>query len=197
MKKLIFIALIFLLFYSVSAQTNVSDLLSNSSVQNRTNQILEKNVEIPNELQIVARILFGLENNEKIDLQTFIILIALWFFIYLLIVSIIQIMPFLQDGKSWIVGFLIMLLVGFSGGLTFAAFWIYSISGLFGLLQQLAIARLIVTVLILTVLFFIFSKFIASLKGKMQLEEAAQVGRNISFASFMGKIFKESAEEKN
>ena len=156
MKRLLFAGLIFLLLSSVSAQINASEVLSNSSVQNKTNQILEKNVEIPNELQIVARILFGLDENDKVDLQIFIVLIALWFFIYLLIVSIIQIMPFLQGGKSWIVGFLIMLLVGFSGGLTFAAFWIYSISGFFGLLQQLAIARILVAIIILVFIFLFF-----------------------------------------
>ena len=50
--------------------------------QEKSNQALSKEVIIPENLQILARIVFGLQKDRDIQLQNFIVLVALWIILF-------------------------------------------------------------------------------------------------------------------
>ena len=71
------------------------DIKSISEVQTKTTQTLEQTVNIPENLQIVARIIFGISG--EISLQIFIVLIAIWIMLLVVITNILKITPFRGD----------------------------------------------------------------------------------------------------
>src|SRR3989344_8617833 len=114
MKKsfVVFVVLVLLSSF-VSAQNDsslsaeqIKDAVEFSGVGDRSNALLEKNIEIPENLQIITKVLFGLKHDAKVDFQTFVILIAILVIIFLVIKSVYDIIPFGRGNKSWILSFL-------------------------------------------------------------------------------------------
>jgi|SRR3989344_990246 len=199
MKREIILALVFgllLINFVSGADINVSNFTDSSGVKEKTNQVLEKQVIIPDNLQIITRVLFGLKPADKVDFQTFVILIALWVIIFIFLHSIIILIPFFNKGTSWIGGFIVMLLMGISGGLVLIAKFVLSLSNLFGVLKGWALLSFAISLIILIGLFFLISKGMKMLGLSERVEEMRVVGRNIGVASEVGKIESENLKKE-
>jgi len=199
MKKEFIVGILFLVLFAsftVAAENENLNLGSTSNVRDKTNEALSKQIKIPENLQLAARIVFGLKASTPVDTQTFVILIGLWVIVLLLVKNILEVFPMVGEGvKSWAVGILVTLLIAFSGGVRLAAGWILSISRFFGLLEKWGLARFIISLLVLVGIFYLISKVIKTLKKRVGVEGMAQDGRDAGFVSAAGKIMKESMDK--
>lgn len=195
MKKLIFILPIAcLILFGLAAAQDLNDI--QGQIQNRTNlsgaqessnRILEQQVEIPENFRFVPRFLFGLQLNQEISFQLFIILIGSWIILYVGFTQIIKIMPFFDGGKAWIASFCVMVLMGISGGLILAANFLIDLSTLFGVLKGWEIVGLAIALVFLVIVYFFIAKVSKMLRNKMHVEENEITGLNINTS---GKIAK-------
>jgi len=166
---------------------------SKEGVRTKTNEALAKEIEIPENLQFVTRIIFGLKSGQVVNLQLLITYIGLWFILVILIRSAVELVPKFGEGvKGWFLAVFITLLIALSGGVRLAAGWIYSTSRFFGWLEGWGIIRLVIALIFLAVLYFVFSKLIKWLKTRAKSEEAERVGEDIGYVSAMGKIARET-----
>ena len=200
MKKefaLLILILLFVNFVSALNETvSLSGIGSASSAKDKTNAFLEKEVEIPEDFQILTRILFSLEPGSKINFQSLVIFTALWLLIFFLLHSIIEIMPFFEGWKSWVGDLMIMLLIGIAGGFRLAAGFILSLSSLFGKVEGWKLLNLVISVIILAGLFYLFAKVSKMPKSGARVGEARQTGENIGIAAATGETQRRAMEEE-
>lgn len=199
MKKefaFLFVVLLFInLAMAANQSANLSDLkgLVNGSefsdVKGKTNQILEKEVKIPDNLQIATRILFGLKPEEKVDFNIFILLIAAWLLLFMLLLKIVGVMPFFSGGKSWLATILIMLLAGISGGLKAGTWWLFGLMDFFKFLEGWGVFKLAITLIILIALVFLIMKVANKFKFGQEKGEMQSAGEEAGLASVFGRIF--------
>lgn len=194
MKRWFVVIFILLLFSSlVIAQSNESLGEKNSfSIFEKSNNALNEEVNLPGNLQIIARILFGIDREENVNFQLFVILIAAWIIIFLLLESFVKLMPFFEGWKTWVVSFVIMLLIGSSGGLQYLAGFLIWFSSFFGLLKGLELLGLILSLLALFILYIFLGKLAKILSDKSKIEENEIIGVNINRANEISKIQAES-----
>ena len=79
----------------------------------RVSETLAKDREIPEELRLVSRILFGVD--ETISISFFIILLMLWLIVLLVLKEIMEFLPFFKGATSWIGALIINLIFGVTG----------------------------------------------------------------------------------
>ncbi|MBI5803693.1 hypothetical protein HY450_00450, partial [Candidatus Pacearchaeota archaeon] len=177
---------------SVAAQVNLTeDELTQkvSEAKSKSNEILAKEIEIPENLQFVSKILFGIKTDRQVNLQELIILISLFVVLVLLIKVAAEI--FFSDWKSWVLAVIVALLASISGGVLLMTGFILDLSTLFGVLEELGVINLAIGLILLVVIFFALGKLLKSIKNKAREEKAGEIGRDISFAAEVGKTTRE------
>src|SRR3989344_8970360 len=179
MKRAVVCLFVVLLFMNLVYAADVLNGSRNASVdfKGKSNEVLEKEVKIPDNLQIFARVLFGLKKTDKVDLQTIILLFATFFIILILLHEIIGIM--FSDWKSWIFAIVVNLIIGVSGGFRDAIAFFFGIGNLFGFLEEYELLRFIIVLALLFIFFYFLSKVFNKFKDKEELEESSQMGRDI------------------
>ncbi len=146
---------------------------------------LEKQVQIPEGLQLAVRVLLGIKSDTIIDFQTLVILICTFAVFLFIIRDIMTAMPFLNTKiQSVISAFLVTALIGISGGMLLFVDFMLSIGSFFGLLAKWPIASLTVALALLIGIAYILQKVIEPLKRKSKVEKAEiegyQAGATIS-----------------
>jgi len=166
-----------------------------SGVRGVSNDLLNKEIEIPEGLQLAARAIFGIKQGTAIDLQTLVILVALWLILLILIKNIFEIFPMFGEGlRAWFGSFLVTLLIAFSGGILLAASLVLDFSRFFGLLEEWGMVTLFIGLVALAVLYYLFSKFIKFMKMKRQVEGAEKTGMEIALERLFAKKTREYSE---
>jgi|WetSurMetagenome_2_1015567.scaffolds.fasta_scaffold192044_2 hypothetical protein len=165
-----------------------------SGLTQTTNDALEKEVKIPENLQLFAKIIFGL--TDEVTFQVLIISIAVWLFLLIFLHSLLDIMPFFSGWKSWLGGVLVMILIGISGGLTLAIQVLMDFSHIFGALSKNSILSLIFSLIFIAIVSFIMMKLSHFIKSKWGIEENEIIGRNVRYAGDMGQIQREAFDQK-
>src|SRR3989344_5879228 len=121
MKRLLIIVLLIFISFLATAQTkqnidnitNIAQNISTASFKTATNQALNKEIALPGWADIIARVLFGVE--DKITFSNFIILVAVWLMLFLMIFNIIKLMPFFKgDTVKLIASICITLIIAIS-----------------------------------------------------------------------------------
>src|SRR3989344_296380 len=105
-----------------------------SEFREKTNEALAKEITIPENLQIFARVLFGLKADEKVDLQTLVTALALWVIAFLLIHEGIGL--FFKGGKGWAIGAIVTIIGSSAGGITVILGFLVWLSTVFGFLEK-------------------------------------------------------------
>jgi len=197
MKKGIIICLLFVLLIgfvyaeeaaSQEVNTNVN---AEKDFQSYSNNLLSKQITIPDYLQNPTRIIFGLENSD-IDLQNFIVLLSIWIFLVFLIQAILEIIPFLGEGfKSWLGAIIITLLISISGMIRNAANWLFGFGGAISLMKEWGVLKIIFTILLLIIIVFGLKKILHILKHGANKTENYAEGRRISMLEDFMKMFRE------
>jgi hypothetical protein len=176
---LIFVFVLFnlmLLSFFISAAESlvVMPNASSSGIQSSAEKSLSEQVVIPANLEDFTRIFFSLDNTTSIDLQTFIIYLAVWIMVLVIIKSILEFIPFFESNwKAWIGAVVLSALISTTGGLKAAAIWFFNFGKLF---TKTSTLWLVFDFIILAVIFFGFSKLLKILKSKSGEEKARSIG---------------------
>jgi len=135
--------------------------------------ILEQEITIPEDLQFLTRVLFGLKPETKVTLQEFVILIATFIIFFFIIRDVIAFVPFFETtAKSVIGAVLVTLLVGISGGFLLFVDLILSIGSLFGILERWPIFTIVLIFVIFFILGYFINEVLTNLKEKSKIEAA-------------------------
>ena len=190
MKRAIISLFVVLLFINFVYAADILNNSKNATIdfKGKSNEVLEKEVKIPDNLQIVARVLFGLKEGDKVDFQTFVLLFATFFIILILLHEIISVM--FRDWKSWVFAIIVNLIIGISGGFREAIEFFFGIGNLFGFLEEYELLRFIIVLVLLFVLFYLLSKVFNKFKDKEELEESGQMGRDIGFMVSISRAYR-------
>ena len=197
MKRAVVCLFVVLLFMNLVYAADVLNGSRNASVdfKGKSNEVLEKEVKIPDNLQIFARVLFGLKKTDKVDLQTIILLFATFFIILILLHEIIGIM--FSDWKSWVFAVVVNLIIGVSGGFRDSVAFFFGIGNLFGFLEEYELLRFIIVLALLFIFFYFLSKVFNKFKDKEELEESSQMGRDIGFMASISRMYRRVMGKKN
>lgn len=173
---LIFNSTLFNVAGQINSTSPVSYDFSTKTFTSNSNALLEKDVAIPSNLEIPARIVFGFTQNDNLNFSVFIVLIAIWTILLFFIHAWLEIVPLFGSGiKSWIGAVIINCLIAFSGGIKDSAMYFFS----FTFSNQYGILKLIIILFILVIIGYLLIKISKILKNKMGLEEAKQIGFRI------------------
>ncbi|MEK6936316.1 MAG: hypothetical protein AABW67_06010 [Nanoarchaeota archaeon] len=163
------------------------DIKSISEVQTKTTQTLEQTVNIPENLQIVARIIFGISG--EISLQIFIVLIAIWIMLLVVITNILKITPFFKgEIIPWIGGFIITLLIALTGTIRSLAVLFFNLGNVFKFLEEWPIIGVVFALIIAIGALWMASIILKIIGNKIGLEDAGQKGRKIGKLSAMAEV---------
>lgn len=165
---------------------NVSDI---SQAGVKSNEFLEKEVQVPQGLQILARAIFGIKSDNQVNFQTLVILIVIWAISLFLIRAVLQLSPIGGEGiTGFLIAIVVTLLVAVSGGLLILAHWILSLSSLFGALENYSLATLAIAIALLFGLLYLVSKVVTVMKSQIGKEKMRYAGQNVKLASEIGKM---------
>jgi uncharacterized membrane protein len=177
----------------VYAEENVTQ---GKGFKETTNAALEKQVTVPDSLQVLARILFGIKSDNPINFQKLVILFAGFLVIFFIIRDILRVMPIFQGSAlSNATGIVITSIVGVSGGLLAFSDLMLSLGSMFGLLSEWEVFGLILTLIILLILLFAIDSLTVMIRRESKISEAerkaTEAGAAISmWAKLMNKFKK-------
>jgi len=192
MKKIfILLILICLLIPYISAQNTTIDTLNASQI----NFDFDKSIKVPDNLQIPAKIIFGITG--EIEFQLFVILIALWISILLLITQILKFVPIIKQGFiSWITAVVITCLVALSGGLHQAVLFFFSLGNLFGLLEKWPALGISSAIVIIILIAYGTGILLKILRKRVELDQAESKGRDVNVMTEIAKTEAESLKKE-
>lgn len=156
-------------------------------IGSKTESTLEQDVIIPENLQIPARIIFGLQG--EITLQEFIVLVCVWIMFFLVISSILKITPFFEGWKAWIGGIVITCLIAITGTVRSIAIFFFSIGNIFGFLEKWSPLKIIFAIILAIIIIYCASIVTKIINKKLMLERAeiagAKAGAGVKMAKEM------------
>jgi heme A synthase len=142
---------------------------------------------VPEGLQSAARFIFALDSSQVITLSHLIILIVVFFALLLIISSVMEFVPFFEGIKSWIGAIVITLLMSVSGGLRDASSLLFEL-GDRSSASNLGKIWLVLIVAVILVIGWGISKALKIVRDKIGIEEAEQVGRDVSLKPLLKKL---------
>jgi hypothetical protein len=149
----------------------------NESFQASSNAFFEKDITIPSQFDVFAKIIFGVNESNSLDVSSLIILIALWIFILLIVKSVFEIIPLFGDGwKSWLGAIIVTLLASISGGIKDAAVFFFDLRRLFGLLGNYSFFFIVLNIIILVAMGYGAGKLLHMLKHESRKVAKRQQG---------------------
>lgn len=196
---LVTIALLFLIPF-IFAQTpdqidNINSIPKNISANNfkaATNVALDKQIDLPDWTQVIARILFGVE--DKITLSKFIILLAVWIMLFLMILNIVKIMPFFKEGPIKVIASItITIIIAITKVMITLSNALLSFASSLKFFQDWSAGALFFSIFVVLVVFFIIIKISNKISTKMQIGEAEgaglEAGKGLSIMRVVSKVF--------
>jgi cellulose synthase/poly-beta-1,6-N-acetylglucosamine synthase-like glycosyltransferase len=202
MKKVLSICLVLLIlsFSLVMAQTDDSDVddVKDSvdigdagdkliegveGVREKSRSSLENDVQFPENLQFFSKILFGIKG--EISLQIFIVLIAVWFLLFFVMVSILRVLPIFKGLIIWPISFIITSLIAFSGAIKAFSEFIFSWGGFFKFLEAWPVLNIILTIIIVLFIFIILRSILKWMRNISRVEQAKSEGVQLGAAKVM------------
>ena len=164
-------------------------IINSDELEKKSDEILTREIEIPEKFQIAAKIVFGLKAEEKVDLQTFVILIGLWIILLIIIVSLLGIVY--AGAEKWLLGVVATLLIAITGVMKKLAIFLIGFGNLFGFLEKAGWLKFILILGLMAVLFYIFSRVLKLIKNKTDIEKAVQTGYDIALERATAKATRE------
>lgn len=191
------IILIFILVSLVSinlvyAQDSLKEQQALDIELKKTKSLLEQKIEVPENLKVIARIVFGLKSNEEVDMQTLMVMVAIWIGLFALIAAILEFTPFLNKGFSrWLGAVVMTCLVGVSGGIKISAIFLLSLADIFRLGEKYGIIKLVLAFIVIGIFVYGVILVLNKILSKAKLEEAEIRGMKAGVGS---RILQEHAK---
>ncbi len=182
--KILFI-LIFL--FSICFVTGTADDSINNSLkaeasrlEESTNQLLSNSVDLNEGLKIPMRLLFGINPNETLTLQKFVIIIGLFIWTVFLVSKVLDVFGIFGKGFSlWLGSLIIVLLAANSGAFNLMYhFFFYDLITFigWGFLHQWAAAGFLIFIIFFAALYYGAMRFLNILKESENKMEARNAG---------------------
>ena len=131
-----------------------SNKVNSETINKNVNNALTQEFQIPENLQIVGRLIFAIKEGE-IDFSIFIVLIAIWVVLLMLIRAALELVPLFEgDWKSWFVAVIVTLLIANTGAVNEMALFFFNLGGFVQGLKEYGILKLIFTLIIIGILFY-------------------------------------------
>ena len=181
-RLLILVSLIFISFLATAQTnqnidniTNIAQNISTASFKTATNQALNKEIALPGWADIIARVLFGVE--DKITFSNFIILVAVWLMLFLMIFNIIKLMPFFKgDTVKLIASICITLIIAISKVMITLSEQLLSFVSSFKFFKDWSAGALFFSIVLVVVVFFFLIKVLNKIGDKMEVGAAESAG---------------------
>ncbi len=178
----------------VLAQTNSTNItgIDIKSSTSKLDSKLDQNVKIPETLQILTRIVFGIGSGEEVTVSAFILLLFIWAWIFVIVAEALKLTPFFKGKTIWIGSAVITILIALTKTiLEIARFWL-DIGSSFKFLAEWPTGEFVISImgLILAIIltFFLKDWLDKRMKKIKSEEEIDEIEEGI-------KIIKESSKE--
>jgi len=161
-KSIFFVSLLFLILSLgvIFAEENQTAEI-NQNFQSSTNNFLSQEIVVPQNLQVLARAIFGIQSGENIELSVFIVLAVLLLGIFFIIKSAVNQIEIFEPGIiSWTIPILITLFISATGAIRDASIFIFKVGSVF---KGQDLVNVILITLIVTAIIFLATKLISSL----------------------------------
>jgi len=165
------------------------DLVDTSELNKKSDEILMKEIEIPENLQLVARIVFGLKSDDKVDLQTFVVLIGLWIILLIFFVSLVGLKY--SGAEKWLLSVVATLIITIIGVVKKVAIFLIGFGNFFGFLEEYGWLKFIFILGLIVVLSYILFRVLKIIKNRTDIEEAVQTGYDIALERATAKATRE------
>ena len=185
-KKVILIALFLCLIVLINISANQENLPDEDEkvekesikqiIKEKPNEILSKEIELPGNIENIAKIIFGLESEDKLNLQFLIILSCVFIFILLILFNAVQFIPSFEKSTAWIGTLVIALIISVSGGIRYFSLLLFDLGNIFNILEKWSALKLGFIVISIFILYYILSIIIGLIKETVLLGRAVSDG---------------------
>lgn len=179
----------------VPADTKLKEQLNTlrGGLDEKTDNVLEKKIQIPNLLQVPVRIVFGIKDAHTITKEQFIVLLTVWIMFFFLIQGVLKLTPFLDKGWQNILGSIIItMLIALTGTMNILVAFFFSLEEMFEWLETMGSFKILIAIGIVVIIVAIINYLTNWIKRNLLLEKAEKVGENINMMAKMGKASKEN-----
>lgn len=162
-------------------------------IGSKTNTALATDIKVPENLQIFARVIFGIKG--EIPLQIFIVLACVWTVLFVLISGIIKITPLFGRGNviPWVIGFIVTCLVSLSGAVRSVAVFLFNLGNIFGFLEKWSALKIVIAIIISALFAWGGSILIKKINESVMSDKAETVGAEAGAgARMMKESFKQA-----
>lgn len=146
-------------------------------LQKQNMSFLEKDITVPENLQLVAKAVFGLDNNKKVSFSEFVVMAALWFLVFSVISNLLRGIYFMSEGVTrWLGAVVITCLIAVSGVIKSISRIIFNFFDMFTFFTKLGFLKLIFALIIVGGIIYVVNMFVNKLYSQAKLEEAKMRG---------------------
>lgn len=165
-------------------------------LEDKTENIIEREIQIPNQLQIPVRIIFGLKDKYVITIERFVVLCAIWMMFFFLIQGILKLTPFLNKGLQNIIGpIIITVIIAITGIINSIVIFFFSLGDTFEWLEALGPFQIFVALAIVALILFITHHILNIVEKKLIITKAEISGENIGTMVTIAKTNKKSIDK--
>jgi hypothetical protein len=174
---------------SADSQIPSQQQLSAAEISSASNSFLDKTIVIPEDFQVLSKVIFGFKGADNVSFELMIILCVYFIFVLLLIHNILSAIPIFSNNQIilWVSAVIITLLTSVSGGLIGFAYLIYGFGNLLNVGNFKAVG-LVFDLIIGTVAVLGLSKLLALFKKQTEKSEAETVGFNIATSTLRERL---------
>jgi len=167
----------------ISATEQAGKTVGVTEFREATGKLLSQKINIPEEWNVPARVIFGLQPGESMDLQTFVVLAAVWIILFILLQAILVFVPLFGEGlKSWIGAFVITCLISITGAVRYTATWFFGLGGFLQALEKWGPIRILFTLILLIILGTGAKILLRILKESSEMAKARATGARVAKA---------------
>ena len=178
------------------AEVATSLKTASTSFREKLDDAVTYEVNVPNNLQIVARVLFGLKAGEVLSVQALVMMSAIWLMLLIMIYDILAVVPFLGSGfKSWLISVCVNLLIALGGGIRQISYFFLGIGDFFKFLGAFAILRLIISLAVVITITVLLTKLSTFVRHRLEIIEAEHTGEKLSLGAKFSEIFSTAARD--
>lgn len=201
-KSLTILFLLLLATPLILAEENITDKAQEGlsalkgGLDLKTENILEREIQIPSSLQIPARILFGIKDTTTITIERLVVLLAIWIVLFTLIQGALTLTPFFKG--EWLrplASGVITILVAMTGSINSMTIFFFNLGDTFEWMSKLGPFQIFIGLAIAALIFFIGRKVTDIIEKKMLLSKAESSGESIGRLIATAKTSEESARE--
>ena len=182
-----------------NSQEQIKEQLSalKGGLNEQTENVLEREIEIPKFLQFPLKIIFGTKDVYAITIERLIVLSAVWIIFFVLIKEILKLTPIFNEGWQNIIGpIIITILIAITGMIDKIVIFYSSLGNTFEWLEALGPFKIIVAIAIAMLIFFIGHSTLKVLGVKLKLEKAEVSKENIKHLTSMAKVTRDAMRKK-